>query len=43
VWAGHAWPNTRAQSHVLAALPEGAFPGVDEREVYEFLQAHDDA
>ena len=32
-----------AHSHVLAALPEGAFPGVDEREVYEFLQAHDDA
>ncbi|MFI7580608.1 helix-turn-helix domain-containing protein [Kocuria kalidii] len=43
VWAGHAWPNTRAHSHVLAALPEGAFPGVDEREVYEFLHAHDDA
>ncbi len=39
-WAGHAWPSTRANSHLLAAMPAGAFPGVDETEVYRFLQAH---
>ncbi|OMH34469.1 helix-turn-helix domain-containing protein [Tersicoccus sp. Bi-70] len=37
-WAGQAWPSARAHSHLMAALPPGAFPGVDETEVYEFLQ-----
>ncbi|WP_372698870.1 helix-turn-helix domain-containing protein [Arthrobacter sp. JSM 101049] len=40
MWAGQAWPAARANSHLLAAMPSGAFPGVDETEVYEFLQAH---
>lgn len=39
-WSGMAWPSTRANSHLLAAMPPGAFPGVDETEVYAFLQAH---
>ena len=39
-WAGNAWPSTRANSHLLAAMPQGAFPGVDETEVYNFLAAH---
>ncbi|OYO24724.1 XRE family transcriptional regulator [Enemella dayhoffiae] len=39
-WAGNAWPSARAHSHLLAALPPGAFPGVDETEVYTFLQQH---
>ncbi|MFD1211499.1 helix-turn-helix domain-containing protein [Arthrobacter sp. GCM10027362] len=39
-WAGYAWPAARANTHLLAALPPGAFPGVDETEVYSFLQAH---
>ena len=39
-WAGNAWPSTRANSHLLAAMPPGACPGVDETEVYSFLQAH---
>jgi predicted transcriptional regulator len=39
-WAGNAWPSARAHSHLLAAMPPGAFPGVDETEVYSFLQAH---
>ena len=39
-WAGQAWPAARANSHLLAAMPSGAFPGVDETEVYEFLQTH---
>lgn len=38
-WAGEAWPSARAHSHLLAALPPGAFPGVDETEVYAFLAA----
>lgn len=40
-WAGQAWPSARAHSHLLAALPPGAFPGVDETEVYTFLAARD--
>lgn len=40
VWSGNAWPSARAHSHLLAALPPGAFPGVDETEVYTFLQTH---
>lgn len=39
-WSGFAWPAARANTHLLAALPPGAFPGVDETEVYSFLQAH---
>ncbi len=39
-WAGNAWPSARAHSHLLAAMPPGAFPGVDETEVYSFLEAH---
>ena len=31
-WEGYAWPSARAHSHVLAVLPPGAFPGVDESE-----------
>lgn len=37
-WAGQAWPSPRQHSHVLAAFPVGAFPGVDLNEVYEFLE-----
>jgi predicted transcriptional regulator len=40
-WAGHAWPSARAHSHILSALPAGSFPGVDEADVYEFLERHD--
>jgi predicted transcriptional regulator len=37
-WGGWAWPAPRQHSHVLAAFPVGAFPGVDLTEVYEFLE-----
>lgn len=37
-WAGQAWPSARAHSHLLAALPPGTFPGVDETDVYSFLE-----
>jgi XRE family transcriptional regulator, fatty acid utilization regulator len=43
VWDGHAWPASRANTHLLAAMPEGAFPGVDTTEVYRFLQQHSQA
>jgi hypothetical protein len=35
-----AWPSARAHSHVLSALPAGIFPGVDDSDVYEFLDKH---
>ncbi|WP_345023718.1 helix-turn-helix transcriptional regulator [Actinomadura keratinilytica] len=39
-WEGMAWPSARAHSHVLSVLPPGAFPGVDEADVYAFLDRH---
>lgn len=39
-WAGWAWPSGRMHQQVLAALPRGAFPGVDDAEVYAFLDKH---
>jgi predicted transcriptional regulator/transcriptional regulator with XRE-family HTH domain len=40
-WDGMAWPSARAHSHVLLALPAGSFPGVDEADVFEFLERHE--
>ena len=42
-WEGMAWPSARAHSHILSALPTGSFPGVDETDVYEFLDRHEAA
>lgn len=39
-WAGHAWPSARVHSHLLAAMPPGVFPGVDDTEIYRFLDKH---
>jgi XRE family transcriptional regulator, fatty acid utilization regulator len=39
-WEGQSWPSARAHSHVLSVLPPGAFPGVDEADVYTFLDKH---
>jgi predicted transcriptional regulator/transcriptional regulator with XRE-family HTH domain len=39
-WEGNAWPSARAHSHILSALPAGSFPGVDDVDVYEFLDRH---
>ena len=39
-WEGMAWPSARAHSHVLSVLPTGAFPGVDDVDIYEFLDRH---
>ncbi|AOS61696.1 XRE family transcriptional regulator [Actinoalloteichus hymeniacidonis] len=40
-WEGFAWPSARGNSHVLAAMPPGTFPGVDETDVYSFLERYD--
>lgn len=39
-WEGKAWPSARMHAHVLAPLPSGTFPGVDDTEMYEFLGKH---
>jgi transcriptional regulator with XRE-family HTH domain/predicted transcriptional regulator len=39
-WEGNAWPSARAHSHILSALPAGSFPGVDDVDIYEFLDRH---
>ncbi len=40
-WEGLAWPSARAHSHILSALPRGSFPGVDEADIYAFLERHE--
>jgi predicted transcriptional regulator/DNA-binding XRE family transcriptional regulator len=40
-WDGMAWPSARAHSHILSALPTGSFPGVDETDVFAFLDRHE--
>ena len=39
-WAGKAWPSARLHAHILSPLPSGSFPGVDDSDVYAFLEAH---
>lgn len=39
-WDGRAWPAARPHASLLAALPVGVFPGVDQTEVFEFLDRH---
>ncbi|MFG6492217.1 helix-turn-helix domain-containing protein [Microbacterium sp. P03] len=39
-WAGKAWPSARVHMHMFSPLPRGAFPGVDDNEVYAFLDRH---
>ncbi|GAA2032036.1 hypothetical protein GCM10009720_10380 [Yaniella flava] len=40
-WGGYAWPAARTNAHMLAAMPPGSFPGVDDVAVYEFLAAQE--
>lgn len=42
-WSEQAWPAVQTPASLLAALPTGTFPGVDETEVFEFLEAHSPA
>jgi hypothetical protein len=37
---GPAGPSARAHAHSLSALPAGSFPGVDDADIYEFLDQH---
>ena len=39
-WEGLAWPSARAHSHILSVLPSGSFPGVDDVDIYEFLDRY---
>ena len=39
-WAGRAWPSARAHAHLLSTLPPWSFPGVDETDVFAFLEKH---
>lgn len=39
-WEGKAWPSARMHAHVLAPLPTGSFPGVDDSDMYRFLSKH---
>jgi predicted transcriptional regulator/plasmid maintenance system antidote protein VapI len=39
-WEGHSIPSARVNSSLLAAMPTGAFPGVDNTDVYQFLETH---
>lgn len=39
-WEQHAWPSAKMHNHVLSPLPQGTFPGVDDAEVFAFLESH---
>ncbi len=39
-WSESAWPSATVHAQILAPLPSGTFPGVDEAEVYAFLDRH---
>ena len=39
-WSGKAWSSAKLHAHILSPLPSGTFPGVDDRELYEFLETH---
>ncbi|MFG6403919.1 helix-turn-helix domain-containing protein [Microbacterium sp. P04] len=39
-WSGKAWPSARVHRHMFSPLPRGDFPGVDDTEVFAFLDRH---
>ncbi|WP_278236428.1 helix-turn-helix transcriptional regulator [Isoptericola sp. AK164] len=39
-WERASWPSARMHQQILAALPRGVFPGVDDTDVYRFLERH---
>ncbi|PRY69557.1 transcriptional regulator [Glaciihabitans tibetensis] len=41
-WSGKAWSSAKLHAHILSPLPSGTFPGVDDQELYAFLEAHAD-
>ncbi|MFS0867812.1 helix-turn-helix domain-containing protein [Microbacterium sp. 179-B 1A2 NHS] len=42
-WEGKAWPSARVHMRMFSPLPAGSFPGVDDNEVYAFLDRHADS
>ncbi|WP_062206052.1 helix-turn-helix domain-containing protein [Demequina salsinemoris] len=39
-WGGRAWVSPRVHTHTFSPLPQGTYPGVDDGELYAFLEAH---
>ncbi len=39
-WQRKAWASARLHAHILSPLPSGTFPGVDDTELYDFLEKH---
>ncbi|MBB5632445.1 putative transcriptional regulator/DNA-binding XRE family transcriptional regulator [Cryobacterium mesophilum] len=39
-WSRKAWASAKLHAHILSPLPSGTFPGVDDTELYDFLEAH---
>jgi transcriptional regulator with XRE-family HTH domain len=39
-WKTRAWTSAKVHAHIFSPLPSGTFPGVDDRELYEFLETH---
>lgn len=39
-WEHKAWPSAKLHAHILSPLPSGTFPGVDDTELYAFLDVH---
>ncbi|GAA3740590.1 hypothetical protein GCM10022239_15360 [Leifsonia bigeumensis] len=39
-WSHKAWASAKLHAHILSPLPSGTFPGVDDTELYDFLEAH---
>lgn len=41
-WIGSSWASPRVRPYLFAPLPHGTYPGIDDRELHEFLEAHAD-
>jgi XRE family transcriptional regulator, fatty acid utilization regulator len=39
-WSGKAWSSAKLHANILSPLPSGTFPGVDDQELYAFLDSH---
>src|ERR1700744_2018395 len=41
-WEGNPWPAAAGPPHLLSVLPAGNFPGVDDADIFEFLDRYGD-
>jgi hypothetical protein len=39
-WSGKAWTSAKVHAYIFSPLPSGTVPGVDDRELYEFVETH---